>query len=69
MIWLDKRSIVFVEDLNLRNLTRRNKPKLDTKGNYLPNGPAVKSGLNKSFVDAAQGQFVQILKWVAWKLR
>ncbi len=65
---LDKTSVVFVEDLSLKNLIRRNKPKLDESGNYLPNGQAAKSGLNKSFVDAAHGQFVQILKWVAWKL-
>src|SRR5919199_1770601 len=31
-------------------------------GNLLP------SGLNKSFSDAAHGQFVSILKWIAWKL-
>lgn len=65
---LDKTSVVFVENLSLKNLIRRNKPKLDNEGNYLPNGQKAKSGLNKSFVDAAHGQFVQILKWVAWKL-
>jgi putative transposase len=65
---LDKTSVVFVEDLSLKNLIRRNKPKLDSEGNYVPNGQASKSGLNKSFVDAAHGQFVSILKWVAWKL-
>lgn len=65
---LDKTSVVFVEDLSLKNLIRRNKPKLDNEGNYLPNGQAAKTGLNKSFIDAAHGQFVQILKWVAWKL-
>jgi putative transposase len=66
-IW-GKTDVVFVEDLSLKNLIRRNKPKVDTEGNYLPNGQAASSGLNKSFVDAAHGQFVQILKWVAWKL-
>jgi putative transposase len=57
-----------LSDLSLKNLIRRNKPKLDTEGNYLANKQAQKSGLNKSFVDAAHGQFVSILKWVAWKL-
>lgn len=65
---LDQTSVVFVEDLSLKNLIRRNQLKLDNQGNYMPNGQAAKSGLNKSFVDAADGQFVQILKWVAWKL-
>ncbi len=63
-----KADVVFVEDLELGNLIRRNKPKTDDKGKYLPNNQAQKSGLNKSFVDAALGQFVQIFKFVAWKL-
>jgi putative transposase len=35
---LDKISVVFVEDLSLKNLIRRNKPKLDSDGNYAANG-------------------------------
>lgn len=60
--------IVFVEDLKLKNLIRRNKAKLDSDGNYLPNGQASKSGMNKSWLDAGHGQFIQILEWVASKL-
>jgi putative transposase len=65
---LDKTSVVFVEDLSLKNLIRRNKPKTDSQGNYVANGQSAKSGLNKALVDAAHGQFVSILKWIAWKL-
>lgn len=67
--WLfGKCNILFVEDLKLKNLTRRAKPKITNEGEWLPNGQAAKSGLNKSLLDAAHGQFVQVLKFVAWKL-
>ncbi len=68
--------VIFVEDLKLRNLIRRNKPKpalKDTashngKGGFLPNRQAQKSGMNKSWLDAGHSTFVTILGWVAWKL-
>ena len=67
--WLfTKCDVLFIEDLKLKNLTRRAKPKISNAGGWLPNGQAAKSGLNKSMLDAAHGQFVQVLKWVAWKL-
>ncbi|BAZ21199.1 transposase [Kalymmatonema gypsitolerans NIES-4073] len=49
---------VFIhEDLNLKALSKRNKAKQDEDGKFLPNGQAAKSGLNKSWADAAFGQF------------
>ncbi len=47
---------------------RRNKPKPDGKGGFLPNRQAQSSGMNKSWLDAAHGQFVSVLEWVGWKL-
>lgn len=41
---------------------------VDPQGNWLPNGQAAKGGMNKSMLDAAHGQFVQVLEFVAWKL-
>ena len=35
---------------------------------YLPHGQAAKSGLNKSMLDAAPGQFTTVIKYVAVKL-
>jgi putative transposase len=67
----NKCDVLVVEDLSIKNLTRGVKPKSDIEnGNliYLPNGQAAKSGLNKSMLDAAHGQFVTVLKYVAWKL-
>jgi putative transposase len=66
-----KCDVLVVEDLSIKNLTRRAKVKTDIdNGNlvYLPNGQAAKSGLNKSMLDAAHGQFATVLKYVAWKL-
>jgi len=57
----------FHEDLNLKGLTKRNKSKQDDNGNYLPNGQFAKSGLNKSWQDAAFGQFFMTLNYIAEK--
>ena len=35
---------------------------------YLSQGQAAKSGLNKSMLDAARGQFTTVIKYVAGKL-
>jgi len=52
---------IFVEDLQIANMSKRCKPKQDDSGNYLPNNQAAKSGLNKSFADGGLSQFVEIL--------
>ncbi len=56
-----KAAIVFVEDLKIANLKRKNKPK-KVDGTYVENGQARKAGLNKSFSDCAIAQFVEILQ-------
>ena len=57
----------FHEKLNLAGLSRRNKVKTDEAGKFLANGQSAKSGLNKSWADAAFGQFFNILKFKAEK--
>jgi putative transposase len=58
----------YVEKLNLQGLSKRNKAKKGEKLNeYLPNGQSAKSGLNKSWSDAAFGQFFTILEYKAAK--
>ncbi len=57
----------FHEELNLKGLTKRNKVKQDDDGNYLSNGQSAKSGLNKSWLDAAFGQFFKTLEYIAAK--
>jgi putative transposase len=61
------KKVFFHEDLNLKGLTKRNAPKQDEQGRFLPNGQSAKSGLNKSWLDAAFGQFFSILGYIAEK--
>jgi putative transposase len=62
----DKAKVIFVEDLKVSNMAKRNKPKQDEEGKFLPNGQAAKSGLNKSFADAGiAGFFNEILPYKA----
>ena len=65
---LSDSQVIFLEDLQIASLVRRCKAKLGDNGQFLPNGQSAKSGLNKSLQDAAFGQFVQVLEYVAWKL-
>ena len=60
-----KSDVIFIEDLKIRNMTKRCKPKQDETGKYLPNAQAAKSGLNKSFADAGLRQFIDILSFKA----
>jgi putative transposase len=61
------KKVFFHEDLNLKGLTKRNKIKQDEDGTYLPNGQSAKSGLNKSWSDAAFGNFFKTLDYIAVK--
>jgi putative transposase len=54
-----KADVIFVEDLKIANLKRKNKPKKED-GKFVPNGQSAKSGLNKSFSDCAIAQFLEI---------
>jgi putative transposase len=62
-----RKKVFFCEDLNLKGLTKRNAPKQDEEGKYLPNGQSAKEGLNKSWLDAAFGQFFSTLSYIAGK--
>jgi len=61
------KKVFFHEKLNLKGLSKRNEAKPDGKGGYLPNGQSAKSGLNKSWNDAAFGQLFSILEYIAEK--
>jgi putative transposase len=53
--------VIYLEDLQVRNLSRRPVPKADGTGRYLKNGASRKSGLNKSIQDAGWYAFRRIL--------
>jgi putative transposase len=61
-----KAEVIFIEDLKIANLRRKNKPKKIDE-NYVENGNSRKAGLNKSFSDCAISQFVEILQHQARK--
>lgn len=55
--------IIILEDLNVKNMSKRPAPKQDEETKeYLPNGASSKSGLNKSILDAAWTMFRNSLK-------
>jgi len=61
------KKVFFREDLNLKGLKARNKSKQSEDGTFLPNGQSAKSGLNKSWSDAAFGNFFTTLDYIAEK--
>lgn len=64
---LEDTDVIFVENLKVKNLSKRAKPKQDETGKFLPNGQAAKSGLNKSIADAGWASFLDILSFKAEK--
>jgi putative transposase len=65
--WLvDTYETIVFEDIAPANLSKRAKPKQDEEtGQYLPNGAAAKSGLNKSILDAGWNQFITFCQYKA----
>jgi putative transposase len=53
--------LIVHEDLEIKNMTARPKPRADGNGGHEPNGAAAKSGLNKSINDAGWGIFLRVL--------
>ena len=61
--WLEKTTttlaetydVVVLEDLRVKDMTKRAAPKQDGQGKYLPNGQSAKRGLNKAILGSAWG--------------
>lgn len=56
-------SAIVVENLSVKNLSSRCKPKQDENEKFLPNGQAAKSNLNQLFLDASLSKFFEYLKY------
>jgi putative transposase len=54
---------IYIEDLNVKGMSARCKPKQDEAKKYLPNGQAAKSGLNKSIQDVSISKFFDMLEY------
>ncbi|MEI7505137.1 MAG: RNA-guided endonuclease TnpB family protein, partial [Paludibacter sp.] len=52
-----------IEDLNVKGMSARCKPKQDENGKYLPNGQSAKSGLNNSILDGGFSEFRRQLEY------
>jgi putative transposase len=53
--------VIVREDLQIKNMTARPRPRPDSNGGHKTNGTAAKSGLNKSINDAGWGIFLRVL--------
>jgi len=59
---------VFVfEDLLVKSMIKRAKPKKDERGGYVKNGAAAKSGLNKAILDSMWGTIVSFVRYKGLK--
>ena len=54
---VNENQVIVLEDLNIKGMTKRCKPKKNVTGKHIPNGQKAKSGLNKSVLDAGWGNF------------
>jgi putative transposase len=61
LLLLRQYDVLYLEDLQVRNMSRRPVPLPDGNGSYLPNGASAKAGLNTSIQDAGWYAFRVIL--------
>ncbi len=57
------RSLFVVEDLNVKNMTKRPEPKQDDSGRHVRNGARAKAGLNRAILSSCWGLFVLFLSY------
>ncbi len=60
--------IIVFEDLKVKNMTSKPKPKRGKNGTYQPNGARAKAGLNKAILDSAWGKVKLFTTYKAQRL-
>lgn len=71
--WQSAREIVNIadvvarENLNIKGMVKRAKPKHDGQGGYRRNGASAKAGLNKVILDCGWGDLFNKIAWLALK--
>ena len=60
--------VIVLEDLGIKRMTRRPKPKQDAYGNYLPNRAKAKAGLNRGILDKCWHKLATYLTYKAHQL-
>ena len=63
-----KADLIAREDLKLKAMVKRAKPKHDGQGGYKKNGAQAKSGLNKAILDCGWSDLFSKISWLALKL-
>ena len=61
------KSLFVVEDLKVKNMTKKPEPQQDGSGRYAGNGARAKAGLNKAILSSGWGLFVVLLSYKARK--
>jgi putative transposase len=59
------RRLFVVEDLRVKNMTKKPEPKKDASGNFVRNGASAKAGLNRSILSSCWGLFVLFISYKA----
>ena len=59
--------VIVLEDLKMKNMTKRAAPKVDESGHYLPNKRKAKSGLNRSILEQGWYKFESYLQYKCYK--
>jgi len=57
--------LIVFEDLKIKNMTKRPKPKQDANGKWVKNGAAAKAGLNRAILGSAWGQVADYTQYKA----
>ena len=59
--------VIVLEDLKIKNMTKKAAPKVDESGRYLRNNKKAKSGLNRSILEQGWYKFESYLKYKSYK--